>query len=298
MTYEQSLHSLALRDPDVMVLTAENRAAIRELPRLLGERFLDFGIAEQTMVGAAAGLALRGRRPVVHALAAFLTMRAFEFVRTDVGIAGLPVTLVGGVPGFLSEANGPTHQAVEDIALMRGIPGMKVFCPADLEDLTSGLPRFLQDPSPCYIRYNAMPPAIRHSSDVAIGRAERLFDGEDITILTYGFLLREALRAREILVAQGKGVRLVNLRTLSPIDEGEILDGAADTGTLVTIEDHLLAGGLFTIVSEILVRRHVRAQVIPFALPERWFRPGLLEDVLETEGFTGAQIAARILDET
>ena len=93
------------------------------------------------MVGAAAGLALRGRIPVVHALATFLTLRAFEFIRTDVGIAGLPVKLVGDVPGFLSEANGPTHQAIEDVALMRGIPGMQVVCPADEEELVGGAAR-------------------------------------------------------------------------------------------------------------------------------------------------------------
>ena len=131
-----------------MVVTAENRAAIRNLPAVLGERFIDVGIAEQTMIGMAAGLALRGRMPVVHALAAFLTMRAFEFIRTDVGIGRLPVKLVGGVPGFLSDANGPTHQAIEDIALMRGIPGMKVFCPADEADLIAALPALLADPAP------------------------------------------------------------------------------------------------------------------------------------------------------
>src|SRR6202012_652928 len=97
-------------------------------------RFIDVGIAEQTLVGAAAGLALRGRIPVAHALAAFLTMRAFEFIRTDVGIARLPVKLVGGAAGILSEANGPTHQAIEDVALMRTIPHMLVFCPADTSE--------------------------------------------------------------------------------------------------------------------------------------------------------------------
>src|SRR6476620_1574638 len=115
-----------------MVLTAENRAAIRNLPAKIGDRFIDVGIAEQTMIGMAAGLALRGRIPVCHALATFLTLRAFEFSRPDVGIPRLPVKLVGGVPGFLSDGHRPTHQALEDIALMRGVPGMQVFCPADV----------------------------------------------------------------------------------------------------------------------------------------------------------------------
>src|SRR5262245_13462283 len=113
--YADALYDLARADERIVVMTAENRAPIRSLPSLLGERFIDTGITEQTMVGMAAGLALRGRIPVIHALAAFLTMRAFEFIRTDVGIANLPVKIVGTVPGVLSEANGPTHQALEDI---------------------------------------------------------------------------------------------------------------------------------------------------------------------------------------
>src|SRR5262249_17768279 len=150
----------------------------------------------------AAGLALRGRKPIVHALAAFLTMRAFEFIRTDIGIAGLPVKLVGAVPGFLSDANGPTHQAVEDIAIMRGIPGMQVFCPADDEELAAALPALMADPSPCYIRYPAGRP-VPHPLAGQPKRIETLADGDDVAILTYGMLVAEALDARSRLAAEG-----------------------------------------------------------------------------------------------
>lgn len=297
MTYEQSLLELTRVNPGMMVLTAENRAAIRNLPDRLGDRFIDFGICEQTMVGAAAGLALRGRLPVVHALAAFLTMRAFEFIRTDVGIAHLPVKLVGGVPGFLSEANGPTHQAIEDIALMRGIPGMQVFCPADIEDLLLGMPEVLTNTAPAYIRFAALP-AVVHHTPFLLGKAEELSEGDDVGIVTYGFLVREAMAAAHILVERGRTVRVVNLRTLSPVDEDMILHVAQETSLLITLEDHLLTGGLFSIVSELVTRYHVSGlNVLPLALGHRWFRPGLLHDVLVTEGFTGQLIADRILDE-
>src|SRR6266851_951411 len=146
-TYEETLLEIAKRDHTLVVMTAENRGAIRNLPAALGARFVDVGICEQTMIGAAAGLALRGRTPVAHALATFLVMRAFEFIRTDVGIANLPVTLVGAVPGFLSDGNGPTHQALEDVALMRGIPHMQVFCPADAEELSAALPALIESRS-------------------------------------------------------------------------------------------------------------------------------------------------------
>src|ERR1700754_947976 len=154
MTYEELLTEIARANEQVIVMTAENRALVRNLPGILGKRFIDTGITEQTMIGAAAGLALRGRTPVVHALASFLTMRAFEFVRTDVGIADLPVKLSGFIPGFLSDANGPTHQAIEDIALMRGIPNMTVFAPADEDDLVKMLPHIWQSDSPAYTRIN------------------------------------------------------------------------------------------------------------------------------------------------
>src|SRR5262249_18410021 len=152
VTYEERLTEIAEKNADVVVMTAENRAAIRNLPGRLGSRFIDVGIAEQTLVGAAAGLALRGRVPVVHALATFLTMRAFEFIRTDVGVAQLPVKFVGAFAGFLSEANGPTHQALEDVSLMRGIPGMKVCCPADEDEMTEALASIVDDDAPWYVR--------------------------------------------------------------------------------------------------------------------------------------------------
>jgi len=294
--YERALHALAVADPDILVMTAENRAAIRSLPGLLGDRFLDVGIAEQTMIGMAAGLALRGRKPIVHALAAFLTMRAYEFIRTDIGIGRLPVKLVGGVPGLLSDANGPTHQAIEDIALMRGIPGMKVFCPADDDDLVQSLPAVMADPSPCYIRYPAGPAVVAHPLPGQPHRIETLAEGDDVAILSFGFLIGEALDARARLLAEGITARVLNVRMPKPLDEAAVLAAALETRLLVTVEDHLQSGGLYAIVCELLVRAGVRAEVLPIALAERWFKPALLPQLLAREGFSGAQIARRILD--
>ena len=291
--YGDALVSLAAEHPELMVLTAENRAAIRDLPPRLGKRFVDLGVAEQTMIGAAAGLALRGRVPVVHALAAFLTMRAFEFIRTDVGIAGLPVILVGGVPGFLSEANGPTHQAIEDVALMRGIPGMQVVCPADEDELVGALPEIIASRRPTYIRHFAGPSMGRQP--FALGRAQVTGDGFDVALLSYGMLVREALAARELLEASGIATRVVALPSLKPIDETAVLV-AARARLVVIVEDHFETGGLGSIVAELLMRRGRSANVRLLALAERWFKPALLPALLEHEGFTARQIAARAAD--
>lgn len=299
--YEQTLLELMAADDRIIVMTAENRAAIRNLPNLAPDRFIDTGITEQTMVGAAAGLALRGRVPVLHALATFLTLRAFEFVRSDVGIGNLPVKLVGGVPGFLSDGNGPTHQAIEDVAIMRGIPHMHVFCPADEQDMLLGLPHIINSPHPTYIRYNPLKPAVEHHTRFEIGRAEvwRTDDGssrDDVAILVYGMLFAQAWDAKALLEAEGLTVRLVNVRMPKPIDEEAVLQAARESSLLVTLEDHFLTGGLYSIVAETLLRHGETADVLHFALDERWFRPALLNDVLRYEGFTADQIAARILE--
>ena len=294
MTYEEELERLCAVNQDIVVMTAENRAAIRSLPGKLGKRFVDVGIAEQTLVGAAAGLALRGRLPVVHALATFLTMRACEFIRTDIGIGHLPVKLVGAFPGFLSTGNGPTHQAIEDVALMRSIPSMQIICPADRDELVQGLAHVLASPHPCYVRFNDRPPVMQHTTPFKLGRSEVISDGFDVTILTYGFLLEQAAIATDFLEKEGISVRLINLRTLSPIDETRILEAARESALLVTLEDHSLTGGLFTIVSELLVRFRMAPAVYPVALKNHWFTPGLLNDVLGNEGFTGELLAERI----
>jgi transketolase len=295
MSYEETLADLALARPDVIVMTAENRAHIRSLPDRLGPRFIDVGIAEQTLVGAAAGLAMQGRTPVVHALAPFLTMRAFEFIRTDVGIGRLPVKLVGFIPGVLSDANGPTHQSLEDVALMRTIPHMQVLCPADGAELVEALPAVLASREPCYIRYTGERPAVEHTAPFEIGRAEVLSEGDGVALLTYGALLGEVARAREILEIRGLPVRLVNMRTLKPVDESAILEAARGTQMIATIEDHFAIGGLYSVVCEVLTRHRLACRVFPIAFDERWFTPALLPDVLQVEGLTGRQIADRVL---
>lgn len=293
MTYEKLLLELLHSDERYMVLTAENRAAIRNLPDLVTKQFIDTGITEQTMIGVSTGLALRGRIPIVHALATFLTMRAFEFVRTDIGIANLPVKIIGAFAGLLSEANGPTHQAIEDISLMRGIPNINVFAPSDEADMLKCLPKIFATGEPYYIRYNNLPSQVVHKS-FEIGRAEVFGKGTDIALLVYGTLFNEAYKAKDILESKGISVRLVNMRTIKPIDEEEVIKAFDECELIVSIEDHFITGGLYTILCELAVKNSKPVNLFPFAFKDRWFKPALLKDVLEFEGFTGKQLAGRI----
>lgn len=294
MSYEELLTEMSLADERFIVMTAENRALVRNVPKFLGKRFIDTGITEQTMIGAAAGLALRGRIPVVHALASFLSMRAFEFIRTDAGIPSLPVKLSAFIPGLLSDANGPTHQAIEDISIMRGIPNMTVFAPADEDDLVKMMPQIWSSDKPAYTRINTRKTVYVHTP-FEPGKAEVIETGTDVTILTYGLLFEQALVAVEILRSEGLSVGLVNMRSLKPVDEQAILNVVDNCELVVTLEDHFLTGGLYTIVAEVLLKHQKTARVLPFALNEKWFKPALLPAVMEHEGFSGKQVAETIL---
>ena len=293
--YEELLKNTALNDERFIVMTAENRALVKNLPAFLGNRFIDTGITEQTMIGAAAGLALRGRTPVVHALSAFLSMRAFEFIRTDVGIANLPVKLSSFIPGFLSDGNGPTHQALEDVSIMRGIPNMQVFAPADEHDLVNMLPQIWDSPHPSYVRICTKFSNYQHNTNFEIGKAEVVLEGTDIMILVYGFMFEQAMITAEMLQNQGHSVGLINMRSLKPVDEQAILKAAFDAKLIVTIEDHFLTGGLYSIVAETLLKNKITADVLPIALEERWFKPARINEVLEYEGFTGEKMMNKIL---
>jgi len=296
MTYEELLIQMALQDDRIIVMTAENRALVKNIPAALGSRFIDTGITEQTMVGMAAGLALRGRIPIIHALTPFLTMRAFEFIRTDVGIAGLPVKLSGYIPGFLSDGNGPTHQSIEDVSLMRCIPGMQVFAPADEDDLVKMLPAIWQSKYPSYVRVNHKKGSYSHEL-YNEGKAEVISEGTDITLLVYGFLFDNVLKAKLLLEQTGLSVGLVNMRCLKPVDEEVIVDAANRSSMLVAVEDHLSTGGLYSIIAEVLLKYRTSLPVLPVSLEERWFKPGLLSNVLESEGFTPEKIAQKIAKE-
>jgi transketolase len=298
MNYEQLIIETVIEDNRFIVMTAENRALIRNVPNhpVVGHRFIDTGITEQTMMGMAAGLALRGRIPIVHALAAFLTMRAFEFIRTDVGIANLPVKLTGFIPGFFSDGNGPTHQAIEDVSIMRGIPHMQVFAPADEDDMLIMLPEIWHSNHPSYVRANLLKPIIQHDKKFSIGKAEVISIGSSITFLVYGMLFNNVYEARDILLKQGLSIGLVNMRSLKPVDEEVIIQVAQQSELTIVVEDHFKVGGLYSIVAEVLLKNQLMSNVQSLSLNENWFRPGRLDEVLAYEGFTPKAIVARTLN--
>ena len=276
-SYEQALVALAAEREALVVMAANSGAPLRGLRAALGTRFIDVGLCGETLVGAAAGLALRGRMPVVHASASLLAQRAFELVRTDVAAARLPVTLVGFLPDSPSDTGGP--QRLDDLALMRAIPGMQVFCPADGEELQEALPVIVASGRPAYVRYTAAEPAVEHLEPFAIGRAEVIASEDGVSILSCGASLREADVARRILAARGVPVRLLNLRSLEPVDEDAIVEAVRPAELVVTVEDSPSRGGLYSILAETCLEHRLAPRVLEF----------------RNEHGGGAHIAERIL---
>ncbi len=292
--YEELLNKLIAQNDRIKILTAENKAALREIPEIIGDSFIDVGIAEQSLVGISAGMALRNKIPIAHALAAFLSMRSFEFIRTDCGYPNLPVKLVGSFAGFLSSANGPTHQAVEDCGIMAGIPNMSVFCPADLDDMLKCLPDIIEHNGPVYIRYNDTDSGYEHS-DYEFGKAEEIYSGKDLTILTFGVLFDQAKKSADMLRQQGIDAGLLNLRTMKPIDKELILEKIRDNKLVVCVEDHFIDSGLYSILCKMFIEEGTLVPILPIGLTD-WFKPVPFDEVLKYEGFTAEAISKKIVD--
>lgn len=294
-TYKDILLELCLNDERYVVLTAESRKNLEGLPLILGNRFIDTGINEQTLVGTAVGLALRGRIPIVHAFASFLTMRAFEFIRTDIGYSALPVKLLGEYPGLLSEALGPAHQALEDIALIRAIPNINIFCPADENDLLINIKSVFESSSPYYIRFTAHRSFLKHTAMNLRNTSEVLSEGEDAIVFVHSILTEETFYAAEILKQNELSIKVINVRQLKPIDEQFCVEQAKNYKVCIAIEDHFQIGGLYTILSEIFIKHQLNTELHSISLGNHWFIPLTLPEVLEEEKLDRKHLAEKIL---
>ncbi len=255
MLYGDILKSIMERNPNVVALTAEARKALGTIPEEYPNRFCDFGIAEQNLVGAAAGMAAMGKIPVIHVpLAAFVTMRPFEFIRTSVAMQGRSVKIPGLLPGFAAGFQGPTHVALEDISLMRGIPGVTVMSASSMEELEAVMEHAAAIPGCVYFQ---VPPELPERleycvkpSDIAQPRWLR--KGKDGLVITMGFMTRIAIEAVEMLAGKGLDLALVNLCMLDPIPQEKLLHIMKGFAKIATVEEHFVTGGLGSIIAEIM----------------------------------------------
>jgi len=257
--FSEVLLELVKEDPRVYALSADmGSRIIAAFMKARPDRFLNFGIAEQGMVGAAAGLALSGLIPFVTTISVFLSMRALEQVRTDIAYPGLNVKIVATGGGLSYGVLGATHQGLEDLSLMRAITNLVVMAPADAAETRSALKAAATHVGPVYIRVGRGPvPVIHAQEEVAgfqIGQAIELKPGRDVTLLATGILLGAALQAAEELARRGIEARVLSVPTVKPLDEAAVLRAATETRGLVTIEDNRLTGGFGSAVAELLGR--------------------------------------------
>lgn len=221
------------------------------------DRHINLGIAEQDLVDTAAGLAMAGKLPVACGFAMFLSGLAWQQIRNGICYPNLNVKLFGSHAGIQVGEDGATHQALEDIAIMRVIPNMKVFCPADAIEMKKMLPVILEDYGPAYVRLGRQPAPVVHDDKYVfkIGKGNVLTEGDDIGIIATGSLVGSSLAAAERFKKEGISVRVINMSSIKPIDAALIEETSQKVKMLVTAEDHQIAGGLAGAVAEVLRQR-------------------------------------------
>lgn len=252
--FVDEVHQIMREDSTVVFLTAECGFNVVEgLAAEFPERFYNTGIAEQSLVGTAAGVALRGLKPIAYTMAMFLTMRAFEQIRVDVAYQNMPVILAGVIPGLGYGNSGPTHHAIEDAALMRVLPNMTVIYPGNEVDVRAVARQALNLHAPCYIGLGRAPADFQipyTAKDFHIGKAIQMTEGVDAAIFTYGAMLPIAVKAAERFKQEGVSLRVYNMHTIKPLDVQAIRIAANDCGVLLTLEEENIIGGLGGAVAE------------------------------------------------
>ena len=221
------------------------------------DRFFDFGPAEQNMVSVAAGLAASGKIPVVSTFAVFGTARPFDQLRVGVSQSKLNVILILTHSGLLTAEDGVSAQSIEDIAIMSALPSFTVIVPADGPETEHAIKAALNMNGPVYIRLSRPATPIVHTADYnfKIGTAEVMRDGDDVTIVSYGIMVNESLKAAEDLEHKGISSTVINMATVAPLDESAILSSVSKTGLVVTAEEHLIQGGLGSMVATLLAQK-------------------------------------------
>jgi len=253
------LHDLARENKQILALVADNGAIVYdEYRREFPDRFLNCGISEANMVSIAAGLASCGKIPFAYTIACFITMRAFEQIRDDVCLQKMNVKLVGIGAGFVYSNLGPTHQATEDIALMRALPNMTIFSPADPLEVRKATIAAAQINGPVYLRLaTAGTPRIYEKDyEFKVGRGVVLREGSGLAIIATGAILHEVLQAADELKSLGISVRVINIHTLKPMDKEIVLKAAYDTKAILTVEEHTVLGGLGSAVAEVVLENN------------------------------------------
>ncbi|HAG08326.1 MAG TPA: transketolase [Desulfotomaculum sp.] len=296
--YGQALVALGEKNPNIVVLDADLAKSTKtiDFKKHYPDRFFDFGVAEQNMIGTAAGFAAAGKIPFCSTFAVFATGRAFDQVRNSVAYPRLNVKIGASHAGITVGEDGASHQSVEDLALMRVVPNMTIFIPADAPETWDAVQAAVEINGPVYIRLGRLGVPILPRQEGAVfqpGKAVILRQGYDATIIATGIMVHQALIAAEELAREGKQVRVLNIHTLKPLDVAAIVKAAEETGFLVTAEEHSLIGGLGSAVAEV-TGEYCPVPVKRVGLPDVFGESGKAEELLVKYGLTPQNLIAAV----
>ncbi len=296
--FVRALEALAAEDERVFLLTGDLGAGLFDgVEAAAPGRVLNVGVAEQNLVGVAAGLSYAGKRPFAYSIAPFVTSRPNDQIRVDVAIAEAPVVLVGVGGGVAYGYLGPTHHAIEDVALMRALPGMTVVAPADPVEAAEATRALHALDGPAYLRLGKNgEPRLAELPPFALGEAHVLHEGADIALVATGPILGEALAARALLAARGIAASVVHVPTIQPLDAETIMAVARATGLVVVLEEHVAVGGLGGAVCEAICDAGVGARVVRLGLPGFAHAIGSRDHLLRTYGLDAEGVARRALE--
>ena len=297
--FGEGLVALGAEMPNLVVLDADLAAATKTgmFKKAYPDRFFDCGIAEQNMIGVAAGLAAAGKVPVASSFAMFASGRAYEQIRNSVGYPHLNVKIGATHAGISVGEDGATHQCCEDLALMRTIPGMTVLNPADYVEAGQVVRAAVKMEGPVYMRFGrlAIPTIFDSTYRFEIGKGVQLTEGTDVTLIATGLLVGEAIKAAELLKNEGISVRVINMATIKPLDKEIVAKAVAETGLIVTAEEHSIIGGLGSAVAE-AVCESTPVPVVRVGVEDEYGKSGPAAELLEVFGLCAANLAARVRD--
>jgi transketolase len=296
-TFGEALVEAAQKNSNIVALSADSSSGSGMTPfkEKFPERHFEFGIMEQGIMGFASGLATTGKIPFFAAIAPFVTARPFEMFRNDLGYMRQNVKVVGRSAGLTYSDLGATHQSLDDIAIVRTIPGVTVINPGDPVDIVKAVHAAAEHVGPVYIKIGSpkMPVLMDADYPFQIGKGVVMEAGDDVAIIATGTVLSKAAAAVKILKSKGIAARLINMHTIKPLDRELVLQAAEETGKIVTVEEGYLAGGLGGCISELLAVEHPTPMKM-LGVDDQYADTGPYEELLASLGLQGEQIAEAV----
>ena len=285
--YGEALIELVEKNDKVVVLDADlaNATQTCKVAKAHPEKFYNFGIAEANMVDAAAGMSTMGLVPFCSTFAMFAAGRAYEQIRNSVAYPHFNVKICATHAGVSVGEDGGSHQAIEDVALMRAVPGMTIIVPCDAKETYSAVKAAAQIDGPVYLRLARLPsPVFDEQIPFEVGKANTFREGTDVAVFTCGIMVDECLQAAEKLAAEGISAAVINMHTIKPLDEQAVMKYASQCGAIATVEEHSVIGGLGDAIGDVLLRNRVAIPFEKIGVQDRFGQSGKPDDVLKEYG--------------